>query len=364
MSTTVKAAVFHEIDAPPEIRDVVLPDPGPGQVRVRIAAAGVCHSDLSLSNGTLAQKMPAVLGHEGTGTVEAVGEGVTSVMPGQQVILNWAPPCRECWFCRQDEPHLCEHALDGMLTPYAELTDGTPVYPGLGTGAFAEATVVPVHAVVPLPDGIDPSVAAVLGCAVITGWGAVNNSAHVRPGQSAVVMGLGGVGLSLLQAARLAGADPLIAVDVSPAKEELARSLGATHFLQADATLTKQVRGLTEGRGADHVFEVVGSAKVVRAAWKATRRGGTVTVVGLGRVDDEVSFNALELFHQARTLRGCVFGSSDPARDIPVLAEQVRSGELRLSAMITDEISLDGVPEAFERMRRGQGGRSLVRFGA
>lgn len=364
MSTTVKAAVFHEIDAPPEIRDVVLPDPGPGQVRVRIAAAGVCHSDLSLSNGTLAQKMPAVLGHEGTGTVEAVGEGVTSVMPGQQVILNWAPPCRECWFCRQDEPHLCEHALDGMLTPYAELTDGTPVYPGLGTGAFAEATVVPAHAVVPLPDGIDPAVAAVLGCAVITGWGAVNNSAHVRAGQSAVVMGLGGVGLSLLQAARLAGADPLIAVDVSPAKEELARSLGATDFLVADASLTKQVRGLTEGRGADHVFEVVGSAKVVRAAWKATRRGGTVTVVGLGRVDDEVSFNALELFHQARTLRGCVFGSSDPARDIPVLAEQVRSGELRLSAMITDEISLEGVPEAFERMRRGQGGRSLVRFGA
>jgi S-(hydroxymethyl)glutathione dehydrogenase/alcohol dehydrogenase len=362
MSTTVKAAVFHEIGSPPEIRDLVLPDPGPGQVRVRIAAAGVCHSDLSLSNGTLAQKMPAVLGHEGTGTVEAVGEGVTGVMPGQQVILNWAPPCRECWFCRQGEPHLCEHALDGMLTPYAELTDGTPVYPGLGTGAFAEATVVPAHAVVPLPDGIDPAVAAVLGCAVITGWGAVNNSAAVRAGQSAVVMGLGGVGLSVLQAARLAGADPIIAVDVSPSKEDLARSLGATDFLVADETLTKRVRGLTEGRGADHVFEVVGSAKVVRAAWKAARRGGTITVVGLGRVDDEVTFNALELFHQARTLRGCVFGSSDPARDIPLLAERVRSGDLRLAAMITDEIPLEGVPEAFERMRQGKGGRSLVRF--
>ncbi|WP_017568817.1 alcohol dehydrogenase catalytic domain-containing protein [Nocardiopsis halotolerans] len=363
MSTTVKAAVFTEQDAPPRIRDLVLPDPGPGQVRVRLAAAGVCHSDLSLSNGTLAQKWPAVLGHEGAGTVDAVGEGVTGVVPGQQVILNWAPSCRECWFCRQGEPHLCEHALDRTVQAYAELTDGTPVHPGLGCGAFAEATVVPAHAVVPLPDGIDPAVAAVLGCAVLTGWGAVNNSAAVREGQSAVVLGLGGVGLSVLQAARLAGADPVIAVDASPAKEELARSLGATEFLPADGSLTRAVRKLTGGRGADHAFEVVGSAKVVRAAWDASRRGGTVTVVGVGRVDDEVSFNALELFHQARTLRGCVYGSGDPARDVPLIAEQVRSGELRLSAMVTDEIPLEGVPEAFERMKQGKGGRSLVRFG-
>ena len=364
MSTTVKAAVFSAQGAPPEIRDLVLPDPGPGQVRVRIAAAGVCHSDLSLSDGTLAQKWPAVLGHEGAGTVEAVGEGVTGVVPGQHVILNWAPACRECWFCLQGEPHLCEHALDGAARPYAELTDGTPVHPGLGCGAFAEATVVPARAVVPLPDGIDPAVAAVLGCALLTGWGAVNNSAAVRAGQTAVVLGLGGVGLSVVQAARLAGADPVIAVDVSPDKEELARSLGATDFLVADETLTRAVRGLTGRRGADHAFEVVGSARVVRSAWDATRRGGTVTVVGVGALDDEVSFNALELFHQGRTLRGCVYGSSDPGRDIPLIAEHVRSGQLKLAAMVTDEIPLEGVPEAFERMRRGRGGRSLVRFGA
>ncbi|WP_285730750.1 zinc-binding dehydrogenase [Nocardiopsis sp. ATB16-24] len=363
MSTTVKAAVFSEQDAPPRIQELVLPDPGPGQVRVRLAAAGVCHSDLSLSNGTLAQKWPAVLGHEGAGTVEAVGEGVTSVMPGQQVILNWAPSCRECWFCRQGEPYLCEHALDGAARPYAELTDGTPVYPGLGCGAFAEATVVPDHAVIPLPEGIDTAMAAVLGCAVLTGWGAVHNSAQVRRGQSALVLGLGGVGLSVLQAARLAGADPVIAVDVSPAKEELARSLGATEFLVADDSLVKAVRALTGGRGADHAFEVVGSAKVVRTAWNVSRRGGTITVVGVGSLKDEVSFNALELFHQARTLRGCVYGSSDPTHDVPLIAEQVRTGELRLSAMVTDEISLEGVPEAFERMRQGRGGRSLVRFG-
>lgn len=364
MSTTVQAAVFDGIDASPRIRDIILPDPGPGQVRVRLSAAGVCHSDLSLSNGTLPQKWPAVLGHEGAGTVEAIGEGVTSVTPGQNVILNWAPSCRECWFCRQGEPYLCEHALDRSALPYAELTDGTPVHPGLNTGAFAEATVVPVNAVVPLPDGMDPAVAAILGCAVLTGWGAVHNAAAVRPGQTALVMGLGGVGLSILQTARLAGADPVIAVDVSPDKERLALSLGATDFLVADGSLTKAVRALTGGRGVDHSFEAVGSAKVVRSAWNATRRGGTVTVVGVGSKDDEVSFNALELFHQARTLRGCVYGSSDPARDVPALAEQVRSGDLKLSTMITDEIGLDGVPAAFERMRQGQGGRSLVRFGA
>ncbi|WP_017611773.1 alcohol dehydrogenase catalytic domain-containing protein [Nocardiopsis salina] len=365
MPTTVKAAVFDGQNADPRISEIVLPDPGPGQVRVRLAAAGVCHSDLSLSDGTLPrQKWPAVLGHEGAGTVEAVGEGVPGLSPGQRVVLNWEPACRECWHCRQDEPHLCEHALDGAARPYAELPDGTALHPGLNIGAFAEATVVPANAVVPLPDGVDPAVAAVLGCAVLTGWGAVNNSAQVRPGQSAVVLGLGGVGLSVLQSARLSGADPLVAVDVSADKEELARSLGATDFVVADDDLTKSVRALTEGRGADHAFEVVGSAKVVRAAWNATRRGGTVTVVGVGSIGDEVSFNALELFHQARTLRGCVYGSSDPERDIPVVAELVRSGELRLNTMITDEIDLESLPEAFERMRRGRGGRSLVRFGA
>lgn len=364
MSTTVKAAVFHETDALPEIRSLVLPDPGPGQVRVRLSAAGVCHSDLSLSNGTLAQSWPAVLGHEGAGTVERVGPGVEHLTPGQQVVLNWAPACRECWFCLQGEPYLCEHALDGTLTPYAELTDGTPVYAGLSTGAFAEATVVSAKAVIPLPDGIDPSVGAMLGCAVVTGWGAVNNTARLREGQSAVVLGLGGVGLSVLQAARMAGAGPLIAVDVSPDKEELARSLGATDFLVSDQSTHKAVRGLTGGRGADHAFEVVGKAQVVRTAWNSVRRGGTVTVVGLGSIKDEVSFNALELFHQGRTVQGCVYGSSDPDRDVPLLAESVRSGDLRLSAMVTDEIPLDGVPEAFERMRQGKGGRSLVRFGA
>ncbi|WP_017537323.1 zinc-binding dehydrogenase, partial [Nocardiopsis halophila] len=321
-----------------------------------------CHSDLSLSNGTLPQTMPAVLGHEGAGTVEAVGEGVTAAAPGDQAVLNWAPACRTCWFCTNDEPYLCERSGDAARTAYASLPDGTPVHAGLGTAAFAEATIVPENALVPLPGGVDPAAAALLGCAVLTGWGAVANSAGVRPGQSAAVIGLGGVGLAALQAARSAGADPLIAVDVSTAKEELARALGATHFVTAGDAAAKEVRGLTEGRGVDHAFEVVGSSAAVRSAWSMTRRGGTTTVVGVGSKDDRVSFSALELFHFARTLRGCVYGSSDPARDVPLLAGLVRDGSLDLASMVTDEIGLDGLPDAFLRMRQGRGGRSLVRF--
>ncbi|WP_017594870.1 alcohol dehydrogenase catalytic domain-containing protein [Nocardiopsis potens] len=362
MSTTVRAALFTAVGAPPRIERVSLPDPGPGQVLVRLSAAGVCHSDLSLSDGTLPQPLPAVLGHEGAGTVDAVGPGVEHVSPGDRVVLNWAPPCRSCWFCEQGEPYLCERSGEAALAPYAELADGTPVYAGLGTGAFAEATVVPARAVVPLPEGVDPGAAALLGCAVLTGWGAVANSARVRAGESVAVVGLGGVGLAVLQAARLAGAGPVVAVDASPAKERLALKLGASHFVPAGEKSAKEVRALTGGRGADHAFEVVGSSAAIRSAWAMTRRGGTTTVVGVGAKDDSVSFGALELFHFARTLRGCVYGSCDPERDVPVLAGHVRDGGIDLAGMVTDEIALDGLPDAFARMRGGRGGRSLIRF--
>ena len=362
MTVTVRAAVLTQSATPLVIQDVVLPDPGPGQVRVRLAAAGVCHSDLSLANGTLRQPVPAVLGHEGSGTVDAVGPGVDSVRPGDRVLLNWAPACRSCWFCQHGEPHLCEHAADGGAAPYAELADGTPAYPGLGTATFAEQTVVPANAIIPLPADIGLHQAAVLGCAVLTGVGAVLNSARVGAGESVCVIGLGGVGLSVVQGARLAGADPIIAVDVSADKETLARALGATDFLVSTPELARDVRALTGGRGVDHAFEVVGRASTIRQAWGLTRRGGRTTVVGVGGRDDQASFSALELFYFARTLTGCVFGSCDPASDVPRLLEHVRAGELDLAGLVTDEIDLADVPTAFERMLAGQGGRSLIRF--
>ncbi len=358
-----RAVVLSTIGGDLEVTDIDLPAPGPGQVRVRLAAAGVCHSDLSLSNGTLQQPVPVVLGHEGAGTVVATGPGVTSVAAGDPVVLNWSPACRDCFFCRAGEPYLCVHGGDGARAPYATYHDG-PLYAGLGTAAFAEETVVAEAAVLPLPDGVPLADAALLGCAVLTGFGAVNHAAGVRGGQSVVVFGLGGVGLSVIQAARIAGAAPIIAVDIHDAKAALARSQGATDFLISDdpKALARTIRERTGGLGADHAFECVGRAATIRAAWSSTRRGGAATVVGIGPASDKVEFNALELFHFARTLRGCVYGNSDPAADLPVLAEYVRSGDLDLSALVTDRIGLDDVPAAFERMAAGAGGRSLVIF--
>jgi S-(hydroxymethyl)glutathione dehydrogenase/alcohol dehydrogenase len=359
----VRAAVLPAVGAPLVVTDIDLPHPGPGQVRVRLAAAGVCHSDLSLSNGTLRQPVPAVLGHEGAGTVVAVGDGVTAVTPGAQVVLNWAPSCGSCHFCAElAEPWLCPNANAATTVPYARTADGQELYPGLGTAAFAEETVVPAHAVLPLPDGVPLTDAALLGCAVLTGYGAVHHSARVRAGESVAVFGVGGVGLATVQSARIAGAAKIVAVDVSPEKEELARAAGATDYLLASPTTAREIRTVTGGHGADVAIECAGRAETIRAAWNATRRGGRVTVVGIGGKEEQVTFSALEIFHFARTLTGCVYGNSDPARDLPVLAEHVRAGRLDLGALVTGRIGLDGIPDAFAAMRAGRGGRALVVF--
>ncbi|MEV0601468.1 zinc-binding dehydrogenase [Streptomyces sp. NPDC050315] len=358
----VRAAVLPAVNAPLEIAEIQLPDPGPGQIRVKLAAAGVCHSDLSLSNGTLKQPVPAVLGHEGAGTVTAVGEGVTGLAPGDPVVLNWAPSCGDCHFCGLGEVWLCANSAAAAAKPYATRADGAELYPGLGTAVFAEETVVAAHAALPLPAGVPLTEAALLGCAVLTGWGAVHNSAQVREGESVVVFGVGGVGLATLQAARIAGAGPIIAVDVSPAKEELARAAGATDFLVAAEDTAKSIRKLTGGVGADVALECVGRADTIRTAWSSTRRGGRTTVVGVGGQDQQVTFSALELFYFGRTLSGCVYGNSDPAKDLPVIAEHVRSGALDLSGLVTERIGLEGIPAAFDAMLAGKGGRALIVF--
>ncbi|WP_016905220.1 Zn-dependent alcohol dehydrogenase [Streptomyces xiaopingdaonensis] len=357
----VRAAVLPAVDSPLVLTEIDLPAPGPGQVRVRLAAAGVCHSDLSLSNGTLRQPVPAVLGHEGAGTVVAVGEGVERLREGDRVVLNWAPACGSCHFCtRLGEPWLCPHANEGTAVPYARDAEGGDLYPGLSTAAFAEETVVPERAVLPLPDGVPLQDAALLGCALLTGYGAVHHSVRLRAGESVAVFGVGGVGLAVIQSARLAGAERLFAVDVSPEKEELALAAGATDYLLSSERTPKEIRQLTDGLGVDAAVECAGRAATIRAAWGSTRRGGRTTVVGIGGKEERVEFSALEIFHFARTLTGCVYGDCVPERDLPLLAEHVREGRLDLGALVTDRITLDGIPDAFEAMLAGRGGRALV----
>jgi S-(hydroxymethyl)glutathione dehydrogenase/alcohol dehydrogenase len=361
-AVNVRAAVLRDIGAPLRVEEITLAQPGPAQVRVRMVATGVCHSDLSLARGTLPQSVPAVLGHEGVGRVVAVGDGVTAPRVGDAVLLNWAPPCRECWWCAHREPYLCLHAGDTAALPYARLGDGTPLFAGLGVAAFATETVVAQSACIPVPDDIDLEEAALLGCAVLTGVGAVVHAAAVQPGESVAVIGLGGVGLCAVQGARLAGAGPIIAVDPSIEKADLARRLGATDVLEPSADIGRRIRALTGGRGVDHAIECVGRADTIRTAWSVTRRGGQATVVGLGARTDMMSFNALEVTYSARTLRGSMYGNADPAVDVPGLLEHVRAGLLDLSALVTSRITLDDVEPAFAEMSAGRGARSLIIF--
>jgi S-(hydroxymethyl)glutathione dehydrogenase/alcohol dehydrogenase len=346
-----------------EVRDVTPRSLGADDVRVRIAGVGVCHSDLSMVNGTLRPSYPLVLGHEASGVVTEAGARA-GVEVGQHVVLNWAVPCDACWHCIHGQPWLCSTIEGSTGSPGGTLADGTAYDACLGLGAMAEEVVVAATAVVPLPDDVPLQEAALLGCAILTGVGAARNAGRVSAGDSVLVVGLGGVGLSAVTGARLGGAGRIIAVDVSDAKESLARAAGATDFVVGSPDLSHQVSALTDGRGVDVALECVGSATTIRQAWTATRRGGTCVVVGVGPKEQQVVFNPLELFHFSRTLVSSVYGNSDPRRDIAGLLEHVAAGELDLAATITDRIALDDVPAAFERMQRGEGGRALVVFPA
>lgn len=360
MTAYFNGLVLREAAARPDVAELHLPEVGPGQVRVKVRAAGVCHSDLSMVNGTIRPSYPLVLGHEAAGEVVEVGDHVTRAAVGDHVVLNWQPACRNCWFCENGEPWLCSTSSGVASLENGVTLDGVPVHVALGLGAFADQVVAPENAVIRVPSALEFEVAALLSCGVLTGVGAVRNTAEVQPGQSVVVIGLGGVGLSVVAAARAAGASDVIAVDVSEAKKGLAEAAGATDFVVSSDALSKEIRGRTSGRGADHAFECVGRAATIRAAWRATRRGGKVTVVGMGSNDDLMSLSALDVFSSARTLRSSVYGSADFDIEIPRLADDVLSGRLSLDHLITDRITLAEVPDAFDRMSRGEGARSVV----
>ena len=364
----MRAAVLSALGQPLTVcDDLVVDDPRVGEVRVRMAAAGVCHSDVAMQVGRIPAPLPAVLGHEGSGFVEAVGPGVDGLTEGDLVALSWVAQCGHCFYCGRGQPQLCEQAIVAMAS--GGLLDGSSrmrtstghLFQALGSGTFAEATVVPAIAAVKVDSDLDPAVVAMLGCGVVTGVGAALNTASIRPGDTVAVVGCGGVGLNVVQGARIAGAERVIAVDSQPAKVDLACSLGATDGVAAGPNAVAAVMELTGQHGADVVFEVVGRQATIEAAMSMTRRGGETVLVGIPAMDVMLTIPAMVgLVLTERTLRGCWLGSSDLRRDIPRLVELYRSGELRLDELVSRRIGLEDVNDAFASLESGEGARSVI----
>jgi S-(hydroxymethyl)glutathione dehydrogenase / alcohol dehydrogenase len=359
----MKAAVLHQVGEPKlELRDdLATIEPGPNDVKVRIRATGVCHSDLSATNGTLPIMLPAVLGHEGAGDVVAVGSAVGDIKAGDRVIVCWMPSCGSCKFCIGGQPNMCiVYAVNAFVHPNF-LMGQTPVFSMAGTGTFAEEVVLPRPGVVKVGSDVPYDVASLIGCGVMTGVGAAINTAQVRPGSSVLVVGCGGVGISVIQGARLAGAAEIVAVDMVDKKLDWARQFGATRAVTPDA-LPQMVQEVTGGDGFDYGFEVVGRSQTIRSVFDATRRGGTTIVVGAGAADDMVSFSAFELFVQEKTIKGSMYGSADVRRDFPRLVALWRAGRLDLDAMITRRIGLEDINDAFAAMQSGEVIRQVIEF--
>ena len=365
----IRAAILTGLDQPLIVRDdVEVEAPRAGEIRIRVAACGVCRSDLSMQDGTLPVPMPVVLGHEASAVVEEVGEGVDDLVPGDHVIVSWVPQCGDCFFCRRGQPQLCQAAdvvllagglLDG--TPRLRL-DGAPLFQMSGTGTFASETVIPACAAVKIPHDMPLDVAALLGCAVVTGVGAALNTASIVPGDAVAVIGCGGVGLNIIQGARIAGAGTIVAVDVSSAKLETAEAFGATHTVDATRTdPANAVRDLTGQRGADVAFEALGQGRTIEQTVEMTRRGGQAILVGIPRLDVMLTLPAmLGIVLQERTIKGCWYGSSDLRRDVPRLIDLYREGRLRLEELVSRRIDLSEVNEALDAMKAGDGTRSVI----
>ncbi len=364
----IRAAVLREPGTPVAVEEVELDEPRADEVLVRVAAAGVCHSDVHLADGALGDgRWPMVLGHEGAGVVEAVGERVTHVAPGDRVAFSFVPSCGHCRACRAGRRNLCEpagrNALRGTLMDgTSRLRDGAgeTLQHGLMTACFAQRTVVAAAGAVPLVAEIPLWQASLLGCGVVTGAGAVRNAADVRLGDSVAVIGCGGVGLQVVAAAALAGAAQIIAVDRDGAKLELALARGATDGVEVSdgENLVKRIRAAAGG-GLDWAFEVIGRADTIRLAWDVLRPGGTAIVVGLAPVGVEVSLPAIE-FLSEKAIKGCYYGSTDVADELPRLAALVESGRLPLADVISQVSDLDGADAALERLRRGEGARTVL----
>jgi len=366
-----RAAVFTAIGEPLEIRDdIEVEAPHAGEVKVRMVASGVCHSDLSMQNGTMMAAPPMVLGHEGAGIVEEIGEGVTTVKPGDRVVISWVPQCGECYFCTRGQGYLCERAgvamaSGGMLDGTTRFTShGEPLRQMASSGTFSELSVVPEIGVVKIGEDVDMKIAALIGCGVLTGVGAAMNTADIKPGDTVAVIGCGGVGLNVIQGARIKGAGEIIAVDMMETKLQMAKQFGATQTVNASqGDPVSAVMAATGQRGADVAFEVIGLQATIDQAVTMTRRGGETVLVGVPKMD--AMLNVMAFFGvilASKTIKGCWYGSSNVHQDVPKLIELYKKGDLKLDELVSRTIQLDDVNEAFEAMGTGEVARSVIAY--
>ncbi|MEV8309547.1 S-(hydroxymethyl)mycothiol dehydrogenase [Streptomyces flavidovirens] len=359
MTHQVRAVVARGKGAPVSLETIVVPDPGPGEVLVKVEACGVCHTDLHYREGGINDDFPFLLGHEAAGRVEAVGEGVTEVAPDDFVILNWRAVCGQCRACRKGKPWYCfsTHNATQPMT----LLDGTPLAPALGIGAFAEKTLVAAGQCTRVDPTAPAAAAGLLGCGVMAGFGAAVNTGGVGRGDSVAVIGCGGVGMAAVAGARLAGATTIVAVDVDERKLERARDLGATHTVDGTkADVVDAVRELTGGFGADVVVDAVGRPETYRQAFYARDLAGTVVLVGVPTPEMSLELPLLDVFGRGGSLKSSWYGDCLPSRDFPALVDLYLQGRFDLDAFVSETIGLGDVEEAFEKMHRGDVLRSVV----
>jgi S-(hydroxymethyl)glutathione dehydrogenase / alcohol dehydrogenase len=359
----MKAAVCRTFKKPLTIEDIQLAAPGPSDIKVRIKACGICHSDIHFIEGAWGGTLPAVYGHEGAGIVEEVGRNVRHVKPGDHVVVTLVRYCGVCPSCAAGDQVLCEgtFALTGK-TPLSS-KKGLAITHGLGTGAFAEYVVVDGSQAVAIPKDMPFAPASLIGCAVITGMGAVINSAGVTAGSSVVVIGTGGVGLNSIQGARLAGASPIIAVDVAKSKLRAAKRFGATHGIDAKTSdVAKTVKKITGGRGADYVFVTVGAKPAIEQAFGLMRRGGNVVLVGMPALDVRATFDPVYLANDGQRIIGSKMGSSRIQIDVPKIVELYKQGRVKLDELITKRYPLEKINEAIAAVVRGEALRNVIVF--
>jgi S-(hydroxymethyl)glutathione dehydrogenase/alcohol dehydrogenase len=361
----MQAAVLNAFNEPFTVEKVELAEPGQGEVRVRLAASGVCHSDLSISRGWTPIPTPVIVGHEGAGVIDAVGPGVTSVQPGDHVILTWMYPCLRCRECSRGRPAHCEKALMSMLGG----ADGMPRFKVGGNdvfhfvGTFSEYTVVPERGVVPIRADAPLDRLCLVGCGVMTAVGAVFNTAKVEPGSSVAVFGCGGLGLNVIQASALSGAERIIAVDLVARKLKMAQEFGATHTVDASKTdAVSTVRELSGGRGVDYAFEVIGAPAVIVQAFNAVSRAGKVIVVGMPPFGSEVTLPAFPISMEEKAILGCYYGSPRFGFDMPRIVDLYMSKKLKLDELVSRRIALKDLNTAFEAMEKGEVARSVIMY--